>query len=238
MRFGRRRYGSRPRADAFYVGHPETDSDSDDDDEYEYGPGRNSGGNSNVVPGYRFGRNLNVRPYTPNEIRRLDDWSAFLAPDDSPTYESEPDDDEDTGVDEDDEEDMENEDDEDEDEDEEDEDFGQFLRDVRRGGSNFGRKRWKSPTRTQRKRMLSKCGPNCFLQPKLLKYPICDPSCEVNKYGLEAAYKRARQWKKRGVAKKAKSMMRKYSYDKGRKRRVRGRRRRSLRKNRRSRRLR
>jgi hypothetical protein len=65
-------------------------------------------------------------------------------------------------------------------------------------------KRWKNQSTKQRKRIMSKCGPKCFLSPGNRKFPICNPDCTINPYGLEAAYKRARQWGYTDIAKKAK----------------------------------
>ena len=69
------------------------------------------------------------------------------------------------------------------------------------------KRRWKNPSRKDRRKMMHKCGPECFLRPENLGFPICNPNCKINKYGLEAAYKRARQYGYNDVAKKAKSML-------------------------------
>ena len=81
--------------------------------------------------------------------------------------------------------------------------FGKYTMTKRRSVKT----KWKNPSRDSRKRMMKKCGTKCFLKPETLGFPICKPNCKVSKYGLEAAYKRARQWGYDDVAKKAKSMM-------------------------------
>lgn len=77
------------------------------------------------------------------------------------------------------------------------------------------RRKWKSPSRSNRKSMMLRCGKQCFLGSNL-SFPICTSHCSISPAGLEAAYKRARQYKHRSIAKKAKSMM-KRSYGKRRK---------------------
>ena len=51
-------------------------------------------------------------------------------------------------------------------------------------------------TITSRRKMLLRCGPNCFLYPEKLKFPVCadDGKCQINHAGLIAAKKRAAQW--------------------------------------------
>ena len=70
-------------------------------------------------------------------------------------------------------------------------------------------KKWKNPSRKQRKAMMGRCGASCFLHPDELNFPVCNPDCSYNSAGLEAAYKRAKQWGYTDVAKKAKSLMKK-----------------------------
>ena len=72
-------------------------------------------------------------------------------------------------------------------------------------------KKWKNPSRNQRKAMMDRCGASCFLHPDELKFPVCNPDCSYNQAGLEAAYIRAKQWGYTAVAKKAKSLMKKKS---------------------------
>jgi hypothetical protein len=67
-------------------------------------------------------------------------------------------------------------------------------------------------TKSERKRMLQRCGKKCFLKPSTLGYPICPKgSCSPSQKGLESAYVRARQFKHQAIAKKAKSKMKRRS---------------------------
>ena len=63
-------------------------------------------------------------------------------------------------------------------------------------------------TTTQRRELMAKCGPSCFLDPKELKFPICnklsklsqkskkEETCEYNQRAIKrAAPSRAGQWK-------------------------------------------
>lgn len=62
---------------------------------------------------------------------------------------------------------------------------------------------------TQRRKMLKKCGKKCFYIPnkKNPKFPICNADCSINPWGVQAAYRRAKQWNYPAVAKKAKRDM-------------------------------
>ena len=51
--------------------------------------------------------------------------------------------------------------------------------------------------------MLTKCGQNCYLLPKKLKFPICDKQCNVSCRGLTAAKIRSKQHNYTEVYKKA-----------------------------------
>ena len=65
-----------------------------------------------------------------------------------------------------------------------------------------------APKGKERSKMLKKCGSKCFLDPKNKKYPVCSKgSCKVSKKGLQAAYTRARQYHRQGIANKAKRKM-------------------------------
>ena len=76
---------------------------------------------------------------------------------------------------------------------------------------------WKKhkPGFHQRTIMKARCGKKCYLGPKK-RFPICiKNTCKINKYGLEAAYKRAREYmsikgtrKYRRIANKAYHMLR------------------------------
>lgn len=78
------------------------------------------------------------------------------------------------------------------------------------------RKSWsqQNPGAHQRTVMLKKCGKKCFLGPKK-SFPICTKNtCKVNMRGVQAAYKRAREYmtikgtqKYRTIAKKAYNML-------------------------------
>ena len=63
-------------------------------------------------------------------------------------------------------------------------------------------------TKKARRALMDKCGARAFLDPKWLKFPIvgkhagCKPSCS----GLEAAFKRARQYHRAKIAKKARQL--------------------------------
>ena len=70
---------------------------------------------------------------------------------------------------------------------------------------------WKNekPSTHQRTVMMRKCGKKCFLGPKK-SFPICKKNtCKVSKKGVYAAYVRARQYHKRNISQKAKSLLNK-----------------------------
>jgi hypothetical protein len=70
---------------------------------------------------------------------------------------------------------------------------------------------WKSenPGAHQRTVMMRKCGKKCFLGPKK-SFPICKKNtCKVSKKGVYAAYVRARQYHRRNISQKAKSILNK-----------------------------
>ena len=50
----------------------------------------------------------------------------------------------------------------------------------------------KPKTKWERQEVLEKCGSKCFLEPKELKFPICNKSCCLDCDGLRSAYVRAR----------------------------------------------
>lgn len=71
-----------------------------------------------------------------------------------------------------------------------------FTRRVQKGGTPF---KWQklAPNRTQRIKMLKKCGKKCFLGPNL-SFPVCAKNtCKINIKGLEMAYIRATHWEKK-----------------------------------------
>ena len=70
-------------------------------------------------------------------------------------------------------------------------------------------KGWKymSPNTHQRTVMLKKCGKKCFLGPNK-SFPICiKNTCKRSKKGIYAAYIRAREWKHKKVASRAKRLL-------------------------------
>lgn len=70
--------------------------------------------------------------------------------------------------------------------------------------------RKEQPNYHQRTVMLKKCGKKCFLGSKK-RFPICKKNtCKISRKGLQSAYIRAKQFKHTAIAKKAKSIMRKY----------------------------
>ena len=67
---------------------------------------------------------------------------------------------------------------------------------------------WETPKgMPARREEEKKFGRHCFLLPDELKFPICNSKGQVSKEGLEAAYKRAKEWKYEEVAQKAKQML-------------------------------
>lgn len=66
-----------------------------------------------------------------------------------------------------------------------------------------------SITSKQRTRLFNKCGRKCFLGTgkKSKSYPICSKTCKLNRYGIHAAYVRARQYKNTRIANKAKRLL-------------------------------
>jgi hypothetical protein len=55
--------------------------------------------------------------------------------------------------------------------------------------------------------MLKKCGRKCFLGPDK-SFPICKKrTCNISQHGVHSAYSRAKQWKHKKVASKAKRLM-------------------------------
>ena len=67
---------------------------------------------------------------------------------------------------------------------------------------------WDTPkSKSERMQELKKFGSHCFLLPNELKFPVCDSSGNLSKEGLEAAYKRAREWHYEEVAAPAKRIL-------------------------------
>jgi hypothetical protein len=73
-----------------------------------------------------------------------------------------------------------------------------------RGERVKGWGKWKPKTRGDRRDMVKDCGPQCFLYPdapSYPKFPICSRNnngdCFLDCKGVQAAYIRARQWRKR-----------------------------------------
>lgn len=66
------------------------------------------------------------------------------------------------------------------------------------------------PNYHQRTIMLKKCGKKCFLGSKK-RFPICKKNtCKISPKGVQSAYIRAKQFGHTTIAKKAKTIMRKY----------------------------
>ncbi len=88
---------------------------------------------------------------------------------------------------------------------------------IKRSKVNKGRgsavRGWKkqSPKRSERKSMITKCGSACFLDPKNLKYPICQKrSCKRSCKGIVAAKIRASQYKNSKVRQSADKLINRY----------------------------
>ena len=63
------------------------------------------------------------------------------------------------------------------------------------------------PRYRERKTMLKQCGSKCFLGPNG-SFPICSRNtCKISQKGVHAAYVRARQWKHKKTASKARKLM-------------------------------
>jgi hypothetical protein len=61
-----------------------------------------------------------------------------------------------------------------------------------------------------RQKLMKECGPDAYLLPSKLKFPIVaagDKSCKPDCRGLQSAFVRAKQWKYDAVAKKADKML-------------------------------
>jgi hypothetical protein len=79
---------------------------------------------------------------------------------------------------------------------------------TRRRNVTRGWKREK-PGYHQKTVMLAKCGKKCFLGPET-SFPICKKNtCKISSKGVYSAYIRARQYKHRTVANKAKKLLKK-----------------------------
>jgi|1048.fasta_scaffold06699_5 hypothetical protein len=66
-----------------------------------------------------------------------------------------------------------------------------------------------SPGTRERRIMKSRCGSKCFLGPGI-SFPVCEKgTCEINRKGVQSAYNRARQYKHKTVAYKAKKLLNK-----------------------------
>ena len=69
-----------------------------------------------------------------------------------------------------------------------------------------------SPSAKERTKMMSKCGKKCFLGPKK-SFPICARNtCTINEKGTLAAFTRARQYRKRTIAKNARKTLRRMKW--------------------------
>ena len=83
---------------------------------------------------------------------------------------------------------------------------------TRKNGRGSATRGWKNekPGYHQRTVMLQKCGRKCFLGPKK-SFPICKKyTCKISRQGVQSAYIRARQYKHSAIAKKAKTLLRKF----------------------------
>lgn len=62
----------------------------------------------------------------------------------------------------------------------------------------------------QRTIMLKRCGKKCFLRSKK-RFPICKKNtCKISRQGVQAAYIRAKQFGHSSIARKAKTLLRKF----------------------------
>lgn len=61
----------------------------------------------------------------------------------------------------------------------------------------LSKRKWVSPTDTERRRMMKRCGRRCFLEPDHLGFPICWQDCQISRAGIIAARKRAGEWRKK-----------------------------------------
>jgi hypothetical protein len=67
-------------------------------------------------------------------------------------------------------------------------------------------------TKSNRKSILDKCGNVCFLEPDTLGFPVCGTnSCNPTCSGIEAAYKRAREYHHDSIANKALGLKKKHN---------------------------
>jgi hypothetical protein len=63
--------------------------------------------------------------------------------------------------------------------------------------------------KSNREKLLEKCGRKAFLMPDELKFPIMNPKCEYDCSLLFAAYLRAREWHYDDIAEKAANLFNK-----------------------------
>ncbi len=71
-------------------------------------------------------------------------------------------------------------------------------------------KGWKKLSKGKKEQLKTKCGSRCFLEPKKLKYPICDSLCNVSCKGVVSAKVRSAQWKNTSTYNKASRLVNKY----------------------------
>lgn len=66
--------------------------------------------------------------------------------------------------------------------------------------------------RSERRALLSTCGPDCFLDPENLKFPICSNKmdCVIQCSGIDSASVRAGQYKHQNILKTSRNMYQKY----------------------------
>ena len=74
---------------------------------------------------------------------------------------------------------------------------------------------WLGIPKSQRSEQLHKCGTKCYLLSSELKFPVCNKNCSYSRAGIQAAFKRAREWKYEKVATKAKNLLNKMPLEGG-----------------------
>ena len=88
---------------------------------------------------------------------------------------------------------------------------------IHQGRSFHGWSQSQPHTTSDRRRLLEKCGEECFLLPHKHppKFPICPKDkCLIDCQGVNSAYIRAKQWGYQEVAKKAKKLQTQHCHKK------------------------
>jgi len=84
-----------------------------------------------------------------------------------------------------------------------------YLSKPSKGWSNLSPK-----THADREALYNKCGPDCFLDPSHLKYPICSKQndCKRHCAGILSAKIRASQWKEHELVEKTNQLLHQHCY--------------------------